>query len=378
VKVGHSSAVLPVPPGTRLGGYAARPGPSTGVLDELEVHTVVFGGGFVWTVVDAPFIHSGPAAQVGGWVSATHTHAGPEELDRLPSAPSDVPMREVRIGVRRLRLAGVGGQRSGRHPRRTVPVDVLSFDAPDGRLVGLLVVAPIHPTVLPADNLLVSADLTGSVRRALAARVDRAWVVVATGAAGDVSTRPHRREQTPAECDRLGSLVADAVVRALRRPARTTVDAADVDVRSTRLPLPAKPTGSPDVVQRLAARLDLVRRRGDPVAIRTAFTALQAAELARTEAPPVVEPVCTVSVARIGELRLVAIGAEPYLDLAERLERRLGRPTVLVGYTNGYLGYLPTRAAYQRLDYEVLRSPVAAGSAERILDIATSLTGGNQ
>jgi hypothetical protein len=350
------------------------------VLDELEAHTVVFGDGFAWTVVDTPFVHNGLASRIPErvWVSATHTHAGPEKLDHLPPVPSDVPMRDARIGVRRLRLAGVGGQRSGPHPRRTVPVDVLSFDAPDGRLVGLLVVAPIHPTVLSADNLLVSADLTGSVRRELAARFDGVWVVVATGAAGDVSTRPHRREQTPGECDRLGSLVADAVVRALRRPARITVDAAHVDVRSARLTLPAKPAASPDLVQRLAARLDLVRRRGDPAATRTAFTALQAAQLAHTEPPPTAEPVCPVSVARIGELCLVAIGAEPYLDLVAQLERRLRRPTVLVGYTNGYLGYLPTHAAYQRLDYEVLRSPVAAGRAERVLDLATSLIGGSQ
>jgi hypothetical protein len=388
MKVGYARLALVVPPGTRLGGYAARPGPSTGVLDELQAHVVTVGDAFAWVVLDMPFVHSGlakaVAARVPGlasanvWVSATHTHAGPETLEGVPAIPAPPRGEDVRITLRRLRLAGVGGQRSGARPRRTVPVDLLSFEARDGRLVGLLAVVPIHPTVLPADNLLASADLVGSIRRALAARLDGAWIVVATGAAGDVSTRPHRREQTPGECDRLGALTADAVVRGLRSAPLITVDGPGVEVRSARLTLPAKPVASPDLVRRLAARLDRARAHGEPVAVRTAFTALQAAELAQSEPPPSAEPVCTVSTVRIGGLSLVALGAEPYLDLATQLGQRLNHPAVLVGYTNGYLGYLPVRAAYRRADYEVLRSPVAAGSAERVLQVATSLLGGSR
>jgi hypothetical protein len=46
---------------------------------------------------------------------------------------------------------------------------------------------------------------------------------------------------------------------------------------------------------------------------------------------------------------------------------------VLVGYTNGYLGYLPTHDAYRRPTYEVLRTPVARGGAERALAAGLAL-----
>lgn len=72
-------------------------------------------------------------------------------------------------------------------------------------------------------------------------------------------------------------------------------------------------------------------------------------------------------------LSLVRVGAEPYLDLGAQLDRLVDHPTVLIGYTNGYLGYLPVRTAYGRADYEVLRSPVAAGSAEHVVDRAAGL-----
>ncbi|MFC0527442.1 hypothetical protein [Phytohabitans kaempferiae] len=411
VRVGHASAALDVPLGSPLGGYAARPGPATGTLDRLEAHALTIHSGgrrLAWVVLDTPYAHADLAAAVAAllpgtdvWVSATHTHAGPE-TSCLPASPvtperwlAEIPPvaaaaveaataaeRDVRLSLHRQRLAGVGGQRSGARPRRTVPVDVLRFEHADsGGLAGLLVVLPVHPTVMPADNLLVSADLSGAVRRALAARLGPGtFAVVATGAAGDISTRPHRHAQTPAECDRLGGLVADAVVRGLRRPPRATA-AGPLTVARERLALPPKPaTATPELARRLERRLERARRAGDAVAVRTAWTALQAAQLAQLE-PALADPACAISVVRLaaepgvagGGLSLVGLGAEPYLDLAARLDGLVDHPTVLIGYTNGYLGYLPVRGAYRRPDYEVLRSPVAAGSAERVVDRAAEL-----
>ncbi|MEV4539550.1 hypothetical protein AB0J82_37830 [Asanoa sp. NPDC049518] len=404
MRVGHAAVPLEVPVGTPLGGYAGRAGPSTGTLDALSVAAVSIESGgtrFVWVVADLPYVHEDLAASVAAtmpdaavWLSASHTHAGPE-TSCLPSAQATpapwleavteaaaqamteavAAEREALLELRRTRLTGVGGQRSGARPRRTVPIDTLSFSDPSGAVLGVVVVLPIHPTVLSADNLCVSADLTGATRRALADVGP--WAVVATGAAGDVSTRTHRLAQTPDECARLGGIVAETVARGLRRSARAVVPAhAAIASRQVRVPLEAKPPpGSPALIASLSARLE--RAQGE-VARRTAWTALQAARLAAESPAPAVDPSCVASAVRIGPVSLVAVGAEPYLALGERLDRTLDHPTVLVGYTNGYLGYLPVRAAYRRADYEVLRSPVVAGSAEIVLDQAAALALANR
>lgn len=404
LSVGWAAVDLDVPAGTPMGGYAARPGPSTGVLDGLQVAAVSVQAGpdrWTWLVADLVCVNADLTAAVAAavpgavWLSATHTHAGPETGCDPAGAPTPAPwlaavtaaaaeaaaraaaaQRPAGIELRRVTVRGVGGQRSGARPRRTVPVDVLSIGSPDGLArrgsAGVIVVLPVHPTVLDAENRCVSADLAGAVRRAVAERTG-GWAVVATGAAGDVSTRPHRREQTPAECARLGELVADAVVRALEQPP-LAAGGAPLRTATAAVALDPKPD-APLPMATLAANLAAARRSADPVAIRTAWTAVQAAELAGAQDRPAERTnlSCAVAVARLGPLALVGLGGEPYLALRGSLLDELGPATVLVGYTNGYVGYLPTGAAFRRPDYEVLRTPVAAGSAERALANAVSM-----
>ncbi|MFC4950454.1 hypothetical protein [Pseudonocardia sp. GCM10023141] len=391
--VGWAAVELAVPDGSPMGGYAARPGPSTGVLDPLQVAAVSIRAGtdrFVWLVADLPCVNVDLTAAIRDavpgtvWLSATHTHAGPETgctpggtrtpphwLAAVTAAATDAAARAVAaeapatVELRRLTLRGVAGQRSGARPRRTVPVDVLSVHAPGGEVTGVITVLPVHPTVLDAANRCVSADLAGAVRDGVRERTG-AWSVAATGAAGDVSTRPHRREQTPAECTRLGRVAAAAVVRSLRGPAAVTAGA-PLRSRTAAVALDPKPATAVPIAA-LTTALAAAERAGDPVAIRTAATALQAAELARSEPRPA-DLNCAVAAVRLGSLTLLGLGAEPYLALRDELDGG----AVLVGYTNGYVGYLPTRAAYGRPDYEVLRTPTAAGSAERALAAAVDL-----
>ena len=75
--------------------------------------------------------------------------------------------------------------------------------------VALFASFPCHPTVLGAENLALSADLPGAYRRQLHALLgDATWIVLATGAAGDISTRHMRQAQSFDELERLGGLLA--------------------------------------------------------------------------------------------------------------------------------------------------------------------------
>lgn len=400
IAVGHAMAVLDVADGTPLGGYADRDGGASGSLDPLEVGVVTIAAGartFVWAVADLPCVTADltaatreavvdvvpSASPESVWLSATHTHAGPDTGCRPGDGQTPPPWHAVipatvagaaadavraqapaRLAVRHGELTGVAGQRSGPLPRTSVPFSVIEVRDGEG-VPGLVVVLPVHPTVLDAGNRATSADLPGAVRRALDASSGSAWCMVATGAAGDVSTRPYRRAQTPAELRRLGDLVADQVLRLLDAPPdAVAVDRTFAAAASRVSVAPRSDTEPPEPLAELERRI--AESPAGSAQRRTAYTRWQGALLA-DRARAVRDPRCETGVVSIGDLRLGALGGEPFLDLADGWRACAGSGAVLVGYTNGYLGYLPTRAAYASPEYEVLISPCGPGAAETAL-----------
>jgi len=217
------------------------------------------------------------------------------------------------------------------------------------------VVMPVHPTVLPATSTLVSADLAGAVRRALADRLDGAWVAVATGCAGDISTRATRRAQTPEECARLGEVAAAQIVDVIARtPACTEAGNPPLRASTRTLRLPVRPVETPEL---------------PPDADRIAHTFRQGAAIAQERLARHPDGVAelTVSAARLGAIRLAGLGAEPYLAVRSEL------PAVVFGYANGYAGYLPDEPAFTGLSYEVLSSPFQPDAAARAVRAITEM-----
>lgn len=393
MKVGHGVAPIPVPIGSAMGGYMDRHGRSSGTADHLEAHVVTVTDGtrrFALVALDIVCVNADLAdavqhalAELGvddAWVCASHTHSGPETGCVPRGAPTPAPWLDVCTdAVRKAAGAAVAGELTGTLTSaavdvsevgsvrsvpgavRPIPVDVVSFRTRSGHVGGLLVVLPVHPTVLPATSTVVSADLTGAVRRAITATGMTSWVVVVSGAGGDISTRGVRRAADLEECTRLGQVVADQVVAAV--------------------PTGPAPIGDSDTV--LSATADVEVSPGAPPArddrpasvpsSRQEETVWQAMRLCQyldhSSAPMPV----TVRAARLGDLSLIGLPGEPFLELRSRAVSTLG-PVLLLGHVGGYVGYLPTRAAFAgEPTYETIVSPVAAGEPERLVDVGTGL-----
>ncbi|MGW0805716.1 hypothetical protein [Nonomuraea sp. NPDC002799] len=433
MRVGHGTAELAVPDGTPMGGYIDRPGPSAGRLDPLSVAAVTWFDGerrFALATADVICVNEDLAHRVRSearslgcelWLAASHTHSGPETGCVPGGAPTPGPWLDrlseaVGVAVRRAiederrcdgearhgELHDVGADRSRPSAPAVVPLTVIAVrEDAGGRLAGVLVVLPVHPTVLPAASRLVSADLVGAVRRALRARLGPdVWALVATGAAGDISTRHTRRGQDAAELDRLAAIVADRCLELLREPpAHAWSAGSGIAWAARRLLLaPFRPgeEGGP-VGADLAALADGLRAAeaaGDPVAVRLARSRLEGlrARPQRTNPDPSPDPSASanpapdtgagantspdpigvhVYAARLGDLSLAGLPGEPFLAVAESVAP--GGPVMVLGYVNGYPGYLPTAEAYGRAEYEVLVSQVAPGSAEALAGAARQL-----
>jgi hypothetical protein len=387
VRVGHGVQRIETVPGEPMGGYADRALGVRGVLDPLEVHVVTFADGahrFALVVADLVCVNTDVVERVRAvllgtgidscWVAATHTHASPEAgcvpggtptppalgtrlLDAaVASAKAAVAAeRDASLHHTRASVAGLAGRRNtGVAAPMDLPVDAIVVSR-QGSVAGVVTVSPVHPTVLPADNSDISADLNGGIRRALGA--PGRWAVAATGAGGDISTRHTRRGRSPTEIDRLAAVVADSLELDARGQTRPQTVGRPVSHRirlATKLPaevaaaMSAPPTTDP--------RSRLVFEQGQRIA----------RELATRPRPSSYE--VELQAVDLAGLTLVAIPGELFLELGESIRARAGSNVVVLGYTNGYLGYLPTKGTPPT--YETLVSPVRAGSGEKIVDAA--------
>ncbi len=237
---------------------------------------------------------------------------------------------------------------------------------------------PCHPTVMGAENLKVSADLPGAFRRQLRALCGTTtWVMLATGAAGDMSTRHTRRGQGFQELERLGALLAQQAYEMLAhaRPLRPGAGLTGKRVVALDMKSPDDSAALSQYALTVQAEKQKALEAGNTAQARTLETILQGIQaVKRTVAePPTEQRSVELSAVAFGESALLAIPGELYNRLGVEIKRGFAGSVLLLGYANGYIGYLPTFDAYAYRDYEVLVSPFAPGSGERVRDAAIGL-----
>jgi len=402
--------------GTPLAGYAARTGPAEGIHDELTIGAVVLQWGnrrLAIVAADVVAVDAALAAEIAAAAGlnrsevvlcASHTHSGPAgvvsrlhpaEPDRLnpglratfvlacttaiESALARLEQVEVLVGV--AETAGAAANRNDPTGSYDPRLSVLATRRLDGPLGAILVHFACHPTVLGAQNRLVSADFPGAIRRELGATLARndnaPAVLFVNGAAGDVSTRFTRLRQDFAEVQRVGRALAGVAVRAL---AGAQAISGPIRYRRLTVPLPPRPREEIDATMAAAAatrpdaegeitaadrRLDETRSQGAALLGRLAEAGLGAKPAA-----------LDAEVWALGDLRLVAVPGELFAALGQRIVARSPLTTLVLGYANGYVGYLADEPAYGAGTYEALASPFGPGAGERVVDaISTALAG---
>ena len=397
----------------RMGGYGSRAAPANAVHDPLYAHALALGtpeSPFVMIICDLigvdetmveearrSIVQQHPGAVT--WLGATHTHSGPD-VARALSFSSDPPdpaiKKRVIMGVEsaaheaitrmhpvwaRSASGPINGVATNRdHPEQAadIALDLLCFyDAPEqAQPTAVFGSFPCHPTVMSADNLAISADLPGAFRRQLRALLgDDTWIALATGAAGDISTRHTRQGQGFDELERLGGLLARQASNLILMGEPLVL--ASPHIREVVMSLEPKAPFSPEELaansRRIQELMNTERQKGNIAQLRTLETALQGIQAMQKVAWKEQPSNLTVSVAQMGKLALAAVPGELYNCLGEEIKQTTKYFVMLLGYTNGYVGYIPSREAYAELDYEVLISPFAPGSGEKLVQTVKQL-----
>ncbi|MGB4136373.1 MAG: hypothetical protein WA971_07410, partial [Microbacterium sp.] len=185
-------------------------------------------------------------------------------------------------------------------------------------------------------------------------------VVYLPGAAGDVSTRFTRRDQTPGEAERLGRVVGHSVATAVAEGAPVHAPGIDVTRRRftarVRTSFADAESADPRAEHASAAGGRVAQSRADGRHSRAAF---EAADL------PATMEIETTDV-RIGDRRWLHAPFELASSLGQRLTA--DDPGLrYVGYADGYAGYLVDAATAHDGHYEAFASLFDLAETERIV-----------
>ncbi len=406
MRIGFSKIDITPPVGTELGGYAGYR-PCSGVHDMLHCRAVVLEQDNVryalvqlelMCVDEALFERIAQAVEPLGIakerliVCAIHSHAAPQG-----SVPGEGPLdlvnnscivnreaftdymlsvvfaaaaacKDAAENLEAFQVRAARGLRpqvgSERHTgaRPGGDLTVIQCRTESGRSL-ILYNFPCHPTVLSADNLLVSADCAGGVEE----KLDADMAVFLNGAAGDISTRFTRRESSFAECARMRDVTVEAVKGLLAGLSYAAPE--PLTGIHTRITLQAK-----QVLTEEAARKQLeettarwqqaVSDGADAGTVRILKSYVEGAgvnlEFART-LKDIRQLHLPVTAFRFCGMMFVTIPGELFSTLQQD-------GISVIGYANGYYRYVCDENAYEAGYYEALAAIIARGEGEKLVD----------
>ncbi len=423
----HKTRITPEV-GAPLTGFAARKNVSNSVHDDLHARALVLensGAAVALVSVDvlalpADFVHQRRAriaARTGiagnnVLIGATHTHAGPVTMqtffnpgekvdpaymDMLATAIEDAAAEAwkrripARLGAGTAQVSGIGVNR--RDPSGGVvdrQVGLLKIEDEHGRTRVMVLNHACHPTVLGPNNLSITGDFpAAAVARIEYTLGEGCMGVFFNGAQGDVSMG-HSSElsaigivtpgRTFSRARALGDKLAGAAIERL-----SAIQARDARlgaaINTIHLPLKRYPP-DPDLEAALRAardRLQTLNGRGeeDPE-LRRAKMELLYASISQAFAREVAKYTngflpLDIQGLRLGETAMVGIPGEAFVEIGLRIKQEAAHQTLPVGLANGYVGYLPTREAFQAGGYEVISSPCAPEAEDVLVEGAKQL-----
>ncbi len=415
VHAGAAEIDITPPIGGRMAGYGARTQVSQGIHDPLHAGLLYFKKESAQMLlicldlicVDLSFTNRVRAAiqQATGipanaiLLACSHTHSGPDgfmlDMPALKSWPDpelqDMLIRKLSGAARwaqqsarpaRLsrglnRADGIGLNRNDPQSGPSDPqVILLRVDDENGRPLAVLFNFGCHPTIMGYDNLLLSADYPGAAKAALRQHYPDTVFLFTNGAAGDVSTRFTRRSQGFPEVQRMGLILAGAVLSAMQTSHPLPVEQIAAALEPVTLPLRVFPEPAQAEAKLAEQRQNLAKLQAANAPsgeIRKAITRAEGAQgqvVMSKEFAGQTHFETEIQALHIGAMNLIALPGEPFTRTVREIKAMNHFPVMVISYANDYKGYFPDATSVQQGTYEALTSPYDHTAAEILLETA--------
>lgn len=433
IKIGTASVDITPPVGTSIGGNYRDDYKSRGIFQNLYAHALVIDDGSKEISLVVSDLLGIPAQMVKKirkkvytscglkeeqvMVAATHTHSGPDTVGLAPESKVDEKTLEMiikkiaqaveeayankvkaKIGFGSTKEEGIPHNRRLRTKDGKVhmnwekippgeiaevlgPIDpelgVGKIEDNQGRLKGIFLNYTCHPAILAGDNLLISADYPGFIYKKLKESLGEDILTLFTnGTEGNINhINPFdpSQERGFKEAERIGNILAQKVTPFLQE--LSVMDDCKVDFSVKKLEIPRRkiPEDRLNWAKEVLAKWD-GKFRNLVDGLPDEFYAQETMILKELED----EPVRTeVQIFRIGKTAFAGLPGEVFVEYGLKIKGGSPFPkTFVIGLANDWIGYVPTRRAFEEGGYEptpARSSQLDEGAGEMIVEETLNL-----
>jgi len=402
LKAGAAKISIAPPFPTQMGGFHDRVKNFEGVHDELLARALVLDNGGTQLVfigsdlmaIDAELVRLAreaitqatkiPAAQI--LISCTHNHSAPSYYQKSKPGEDDVEpslkkflakqfstvaieahqnLAPAKIGFGAGSLIGATRNRQQRNDLIDPQVGVLRVESTEGRkTIATLFNFTGHPVIVGSTNMLLTGEYPGAASRAVENLLGGV-AIFTQGACGDITV--NRSGDPFMEIERFGRTVAGEVIKvsgliqcaddvSLKYASQTlklpALSMPDLDTAKQAL---AQGQAALDAAKAKPASTTLIQILEDKLRVQS-MAVLRAEAIAADPTKKETELTAEVQVLQVGSVIYAAIPGEIFveyaLELRQRVKQETGNSFCLIGYANGYLGYIVTPRAMETGGYE--------------------------
>lgn len=313
----------------------------------------------------------------------THTHSGPETVGDDPlvrsyktllvnnvvqgaiTANNNLRSCEVgwgvttgEIGVNRRERTSDGKVKMGTNVEGVVDkrIGVLAIrDAETKELCGIIVFCTAHPNVLKGDSDVLSADYPGMTREILE-KIINCPVIIVQGAAGNVNAKYRGSREALTQ---MAYTLSGHVLTMLPTVTYSPI----VNVRTISSMVQMKLKDIPEIDE-IRSRAQLAGKQWGVNTDEWLTIVLEKYKQGIRQLRIDLE----VQLFQVNDGMFSGIPMEPFSETALEMKERLQNDLVFFGgYTNGYIGYLPTKEEFAYGGYEVELNPIVYGTVTNLL-----------
>jgi len=381
-----------------MDGYASRVEPSIGIHDELYLHVVTFCGEKCISILtydllylDEKFVSDirRRALELGidnVILTAIHTHSGPiiNSDPRYFLVPIDLDMESMRIvdiyrnhlieksvmcienSLKNLSKARIGfaiGNINVCFNRRGENIvdnnlHIVRIDRDLGDSISILNYS-CHPVVLGPNNRYISADYPSAIRNVFEKNMKLFYnmdttTVFLNGACGDINPITCRGYECSGTFHDLYIIGGSIAFEALKLyNFIKTEEISDLKFKSILIKLPIR--ASPPLDEAIKRFRELRDRYGNDYSNPELFYARELYLLSSLGLKDYVD--AEIDLLKINNNLFIFIPGEPFIAIGLSIKKLSPYPnTMIIGYSNSYIGYIPTPKDFEKSGYETFHS----------------------